>query len=115
MTKQQAAEVAAWRTSPLTSKTMWTIYLGQASLAALAWQVVSVMRDHTPLMFLLVVASWIALVAITGVAGLAWTDPAVAMARAIKGAPEGSTVRADAGPPASVAITPNAASGPTPG
>lgn len=87
MTDAQAQAIASWRSSPLTSKTMWTIYVGQLSLAILAWQIVAVMREGTPTSVLLALIVAIAAVAITGVAGLAWTDPAVAAARVISGRP----------------------------
>ena len=91
MTRQQAQEVASWRSSPLTSKTMWTIYIGQGSLALGLWQFLAECSraGHAPSSVVVlgfVIA--IALVAITGVAGLAWTDPAVAVVRALKAAPE---------------------------
>ena len=91
MTRQQAQEVAAWRSSPLTSKTMWTIYIGQGSLALGLWQYLAecARAGHAPSSVVVlgfVIA--IALVAITGVAGLAWTDPAVAVVRALKASPE---------------------------
>jgi hypothetical protein len=66
---------------------MWTIYVGQLSLAFLAWHSITVLGDRAPAWLLAVFASWMALLAITGVAGLSWTDPAVAIARALKGAP----------------------------
>jgi hypothetical protein len=85
MTKQQLDEVAAWRSSPLTSKTMWTIYVGQGSLGLLAWQIVAL--GSTPTSVLLALIAAIAALAITGVAGLAWTDPAVTAARILGGQP----------------------------
>lgn len=96
MTRQQAAEVASWRSSPLTSKTMWTIYIGQGSLAAGLWQVLSIQREHASTAVLLALVASIALVAITGVAGLAWTDPAVAVVRALKAQPESAPAPATA-------------------
>lgn len=85
MTRTQLAEIAAWRSSPLSSKTMWTIYVGQLSLAAIAAQTIAVLGANAPAWLLAVYASWSALLAITGVAGLSWTDPAVSIARVLKG------------------------------
>jgi hypothetical protein len=116
VTSDRQLEVAAWAQSPNAGKTVFTIYVGQASLAAGFGHYLFSAPTYSTTVLLAFIAA-IALVAITGIVGLGWTDPAVRMASVIKGAPEGSTVRADAGPPASVAITPNGVGpgGPSPG
>ncbi len=84
MTAAQAAEVASWRSSPLTSKTMWSLYVCQVSLALAFWQYLARVPTPSSAVVMAFIAA-IAAVGITGVAGLAWTEPAVQAVRALKG------------------------------
>lgn len=84
MTQSQAEQVAAWRSNPWTSKIMWALYVGQGSLALFGWQIVSVLGRETPTSVLLAMIASISALAITGVAGLSWTDQAVAAVRLLR-------------------------------
>ncbi len=88
MTFEQAQEVTAFRSSPLTSKTMWTIYVGQASLAFLAEEYLARVVPPESVVMVALVAGIVAL-ALTGIVGIGWTDPAVNALRAIKIAARG--------------------------
>ncbi len=108
MTREQASEVESWRSSPLSSKTCWTIYIGQLSLAIFAAQLVS--KGPVAATVLLAIVAGIIALAITGVAGIAWTDPAVQAVRAFKGA----TAAAGEGAAVAVAVS-TPSSGPAQG
>lgn len=90
MTQQQIDAVTAWRSSPLTSKTMWSLYVGQFTLALLAWQIVAVMRDATPTSVLLALIAATGAVSITGVAGTSLAESIVRLLLA-----RGPTVQAE--------------------
>jgi hypothetical protein len=65
------------RSTPLNSKTMWTIYVGQVSLAAAFHQTVATLGAETPTTVLLSFVAAIALVAMVGVLGISVVDRAV--------------------------------------
>lgn len=77
MTRAQIDAVTAWRSNPLTSKTMWTVYLGLLNLALIAWQVIDTMRERTPTTVLLALIAAVTAVSITGVAGTSLAESIV--------------------------------------
>lgn len=73
------------RSTPLNSKTMWTIYVGQVSLGLGLHQTLSIMGANTPTSVLLAFVAMIGLVAMVGVLGISVVDRAVAMVDSVWG------------------------------
>lgn len=73
------------RSTPLNSKTMWTIYVGQVSLGLGLHQTLSIMGPGTPTSVLLAFVAMIGLVAMVGVLGISVVDRAVAMVDSVWG------------------------------
>jgi hypothetical protein len=65
------------RSTPLNSKTMWTIYVGGVQLSALGHHVLLTMGPAVPTTFLLTLAILIFLLGAIGVLGISVVDRAV--------------------------------------
>lgn len=65
------------KSNPITSKTMWTIYIGQAQLWYLGYHVILTMGPAVPTQFLLTLALLDFLLAGIGVLGISLVDRAV--------------------------------------
>lgn len=89
---ERIAEVASWRSNPWTSKTCWTLYVGQGSLQLLGLQYLYHNAAPDEGVILALVAA-IAALAMTGVVGIAWADPAVAAVRALHAFHTSTSVR----------------------
>jgi hypothetical protein len=90
MTAAQIEALTKRRSNPLTSRTAWALYVAQASLHLFLWRVVSAIEAGATLPAEITIGGFCAIVAlgITGIGGLAWTDDAVSVVRALRGVPE---------------------------
>ncbi len=85
MTNERLEEIKAFRSSPLTSKTMWTIYVSLCIEASLGHHYISVMADRVSPTVLMTLIACVGAIGITGVLGISWVDAAVHALQVTKG------------------------------